>query len=252
MAQLYDKIRRPSAPNPNDSGAVTCDTGTCSVIESSNRPSNRLLHRVSNKFLDPVVEAAYQSYCAEHSYRRARLLVSGVMLIHLILSITFGFLEDTEKSGLDLLPRTYNEVGEWLQWVYLAIGVPFVVWPEKTSPLRYKWKKWVSTIIVVWVIGGQIWLTYQVSYSTEQYTSVIQKQLQCATHDPGAFDKDNYRRGMSVPDFLVRRNKNLYGAFVAVASRTGMDALVYAVAKEGYPRLAELKVIFRFHVVFIL
>ena len=36
-------------------------------------------------------------------------------------------------------------------------------------------------------------------------------------------------------------------SFVAVASRTGMDALVYAVDKEGYPRLAELKVMFWFY-----
>lgn len=177
----------------------------------------------SNHFKDKIVEKEYQENCIRFSYARARMIICTVMALHVTLSILFHLLEDNQGTGFDLLPRRYDIAGEWMQWTYIFIALPLVVFPKGRNQMISYWKRWVSLLLVLLIAGIQIWLTYQARDSENKFTSVLQTRTWCNESVENLSmelraESRNYRTGMNVFDFLILRNSNLNSAFVALAS----------------------------------
>lgn len=212
MAKLYERMNRNKSHRLRDSAATHLET----FDEEQEIKKPPELNRLTNHFKEPSIERAYQIYCAKHGFKRARFLMAIVILLHILVSVGFAFLDVDDHRGLDLLPRRYDYVGEWVQWGYLFIGLPLCCWPSRSSPFRRYWKRYGTAFIVAAVFGIQVWLTYQVSESTAMYKEAIGMRLECSANMTDDAEAP-YRGGRSVPDFLIERNSNLNAAFVGIA-----------------------------------
>lgn len=174
------------------------------------------IERWSNHFTNPKIESLYQGYCAQHSFHRARLLVGAIVVIHGGLSIPFAVIESSHPDGLDLLPRSFDQLGEWLQWLYLLVAVPFIL--TLGSTFRRRWKRWVCATILTFVTGLVIWLSYQAESNSRDFDHAMTQSLACTVDVVLTAEDRSYLNGLNVPTFVQRRNRHLYTGFTSVSA----------------------------------